>query len=199
MRIEIDNQLISEAARGDLEACGEIYRLLKDPIYGFAYRMTSNRAVAEEITQDVFVFFVQNAQRFDPGKGKLFTFLCGVARNKILNHLNRSGTRMETGGFEPDGRDNLNGGSNETPLKNLLAKEFSAVLLDGIESLSPLQREALLLREMEDMSYQEICEITESDLAVVKGRIHRARRALARSVAPYLEETQAKAYGLHKS
>ncbi|REJ76073.1 MAG: RNA polymerase sigma factor [Acidobacteria bacterium] len=199
MRIEPDRLLIDSAIRGDADACGEIYLLLKDSIYSFAVRMTNDTAVAEEITQDVFVFFVQNGDRFDPDKGSLFSFLCGVARNKILNHLTRSGTRLERSETEPGDLNGTDGSPVGSPLNLLLGKEFSEVLEEGITALSALQREALLLREMEELSYKEISEITETEVSVIKGRIHRARKALAVSLAPYLKDSRTNAYELHRS
>ncbi len=76
--------MIERAGNGDKEAFGEIYFLLKDSIYGFAYRMTNKTSIAEEITQEVFIFFIENSDKYSSEKGTLFSFLCGVARKMVL-------------------------------------------------------------------------------------------------------------------
>lgn len=161
---------------------------MRDSIYGFAYRMTGETGVAEDITQEVFVFLVENPRKYDPERGSLFSFLCGVARNRVLNHLKKSGTRLESNFSEPGGLENRPKGGERSPLRLLLDKEIAAKVEDGIQNLSPFQREVLLLREMEELSYEEIAEITRTDVGVVKGRLYRARRALAEELAPYLKE-----------
>ncbi len=188
MKREITQHLIEKAADGDREAFGEIYFQLRDGIYGFAFRMTNETWIAEEITQEVFMFFIKHPAKFDESRSSLFTFLCGVARNKILNHLKKSGTRLETNGFETKDFENRTNGNGKSPLKNLLDQELSKKVEESVAKLSPFQREALILREMEDFSYEEIASITETDIGVVKSRLYRARRALAKELAPYLTE-----------
>ena len=147
-----------------------------------------NAATAEDITQEVFMFFIKYPEKFDAARGAtLFSFLCGVARNKIFNHLKKSGTRLETNNFETTDFENLTNGNGKSPLKILLDKEFSVKVEECVAKLSPFQREVLLLREMEDFSYEEIARITETEIGVVKSRLYRARRALANELAPYLK------------
>lgn len=188
MKREIKQHLIEQAADGSREAFGEIYFQLRDSIYGFAYRMTNETWIAEEITQEVFVFFIKHPAKFDQSRSSLFTFLCGVARNKILNHLKKKGTRLEGNGFETKDFENRTNGSEKSPLKNLLEKELSKKVEESVAKLSVFQRETLILREMEDFSYEEIAEITQTDTSVVKSRLYRARRALAKELAAYLTE-----------
>lgn len=188
MKREIEQYLIERAVEGDAEAFGEIYRLLRDSIYGFAFRMTNENAIAEDITQEVFMFFIKQPEKFDSSRGAtLFSFLCGVARNKIFNHLKKSGTRLETNNFETVDFENLTNGNAGSPLKILLDKEFSVKVEESVAALSPFQREVLLLREMEDFSYEEIARITETGIGVVKSRLFRARRALANELSPYIK------------
>ena len=198
MKKNIEQNLIEKACRGDKEAFGEIYFSLKDSIYGFAFRMTNKQTIAEEITQEVFIFFIENPEKFDSDKGMLFSYLCGVARNKILNHLKKSGTRLEENNFETEHFELHANSNGNSPLKNLLEKEFSAKVLEIVAELSPLQREVLLLREVEDLSYEEIAEITKTNVGVVKGRLHRARRTLAKEFAPYAKSEEV-LYEVHRS
>lgn len=196
MKREIKQHLIEKAVAGDSEAFAEIYFLLRDLIYGFAYRMTNQRLIAEDITQEVFMFFVEFPEKFDAERASLFTFLCGVARNKILNYLKKSGTRLETNDLEAEMFEiPINGNS---PLKNLLDEEFSAELAKTVGNLSAFQREVLILREMEELSYAEIAEITKTSQSVVKSRLFQARKNLAVELAPYFKNEKEGFYGLHQ-
>jgi RNA polymerase sigma-70 factor (ECF subfamily) len=199
LKLEIQQNLIDRANDGDIDAFTTIYLLLKDSIYGFAYRMTNQTPIAEEIVQEVFVFFIENPEKYRSDRGSLFSFLCGIARNKILNHLKKCGTKLEKNNFEDRDLEVLIKANGNSPLKDLLTKEFSEKVEQSVGELSPFQREVLILREMEDLSYREISEVTKSDIGVVKGRLYRARRSLARELAPYMESKEVKTYELRKS
>ncbi len=198
MKRKIEQHLIEKAVAGDAEAFSEIYFRLKDSIFGFAFRMTGQTSTAEEITQEVFMFFIENPDKFEPAKGSLFLFLCGVARNKILNHLKKSGTRLEMNNFESEHFENFTASNGNSPLKNLLEKEFSEKIEECCAEISPFQREVLLLRELEDLSYEEIAEITKTNIGVVKARLYRARRSLAKDLAPYIKSEEV-LYEVHRS
>ena len=198
MRKNIEQNLIEKACNGDKEAFSEIYFLLKDSLFGFAFRMTNKTSIAEEITQEVFMFFIENSSKYDFEKGNLFSFLCGVARNKILNHLKKSGTRLEANNFEIEHFENLANSNVDSPMGQLLDKEFSEKIEECVAKLSPFQREVLLLRELEDLSYEEIAEITETNVGVVKGRLYRARRTLVSELTPYVKSEEI-LYEVHKS
>jgi len=199
LRKEISQNLINRTRDGDAEAFEEIYFELKDSLFGFAYRMTNKRTIAEEITQEVFIFFIEKPEKYNPEKGSLFSFLCGVARNKILNHLKKSGTRLEANNFETEHFEKLTSTNGNSPIGKLLDKEFSEKLEECVAKLSPFQREVLLLREMEDLSYEEIGKITETNIGVVKGRLHRARKSLSIELAPYVKSEEVNSYEVHRS
>lgn len=194
MKKEIKKELIERAVSGDAEAFAEIYFSLKDSIYGFAYRMTNNSAVAEEIAQEVFIFFIESPFKYRADQGSLFSFLCGVARNKILNYLKKAGTKLEMSNLNREDLENRTNGSGHSPLKNLLSREFEEKLIEGILALSHFQREAIILREMEEMSYSEIARVTETDINTTKARIYRARKNLAQHLTPYLNVEEEKYY-----
>lgn len=198
MRKEIEQHLIEKACDGNAEAFSEIYFRLKDSVYGFSYRMTSQNQIAEEITQEVFMFFIEYPEKYDFKKGPLFSFLCGVARNKIFNHLKKSGTRLEKNNLEKERLETLAGSNGHSPFKELLSKEFSEKIEDSMSKLPPRQREVLLLRELEDLSYQEIAKITGTNVGVVKSRLYRARRNLAGELAPYNNGEEVNTYELSR-
>jgi len=199
LRKKIEQHLIEKASSGNADAFSEIYYLLKDSIWGFAYRMTNHSQIAEDITQEAFMVFIERPEKYEPKKGSLFSFLCGVARNKVLNHLKKSGTRLETNSFETKQFENLASGSMNSPFRELLNKEFSEKIESCVENLSPFQREVLLLREIEDLSYAEIAGITETNVGIVKGRLYRARRALAHELSLCMKSVEVKNYEVHRS
>lgn len=197
MKREIKQFLIEKAIAGDAEAFGEIYFLLRDAIYSFSFRMTNEKFVAEDITQEVFMFFIKFPNKFDASRGELFSFLCGVARNKVFNYFRKSGTRLETVDVDAKDFEDFSNGNGKSPLKILLEREFAEKVEIGIRALAPFQREVLILREMEDFSYEEIACITETDIGIVKSRLYRARRALAQKLAPYLKNDEEYIYEVH--
>ncbi len=197
MKNGIEQNLIDRAVEGDAEAFNEIYFLLRDSIYGFAFRMTNDTAISDDITQEVFMFFIKYPEKFNSSNGTLFSFLCGVTRNKIFNYFKKSGTRLEINNFETKDLENFTNGSGTSPLRDLLDKEFNAKVEECVAKLSPLQREVLLLREMQEFSYEEIAKITETDVGVAKSRLFRARRMLAIWLAPYMKGEEEKVYEMH--
>lgn len=194
MRNNPDKNLIEKANKGDSKAFSEIYFALRGIIYGFSSRMLGDFVTAEDVTQEVFLFFIENPHKFDAERGELLSFLCGVARNRILHRLRRDNFRAEIlqedlGEFdEPIDLNSCN------PLKNLLDEELSEKVEAGIARLPFLQREVLVLREMEELSYEEIARITETEISAVKSRLFRARRNLAKELAPYWLTNEEKSY-----
>jgi RNA polymerase sigma-70 factor, ECF subfamily len=188
----IEKQLIEKAVNGDSKAFSEIYFALRGSVYGFAYRMLRETAMAEDITQEAFIFLIENPNRFDSERGELLPFLCGIVRNKIIQHFRKHGTKLEV--FEDDFSKYDDFESSDNPLNQLLNEELNEKIEEKIAELPPLQREVLILREIEELPYQEIARITETDLNQVKVRLHRARKALANDLKPYLVGSEEKYY-----
>lgn len=180
-----EQNLVRQISRGDEAALSEIYRIYHVRVYGFAYRMTLNQAAAEDITHEVFVFLIEHPDRFQTERGSLLTFLCAVARNLVMNHLRRK-HHSDIGFDELENFDVLEDETQNNPLTDLLNRELAGRIENCIAELPPLQREAIILREYQELSYEEIARVTEADLSAVKARLHRARRALARNLAAYV-------------
>lgn len=193
MKPTLSLDVIEKAIEGDAAAFTELYFALRDPIYCFVYRMLNDASRAEDISQEVFVFFIENSKKYDADRGSLFSFLCGVARNRVFAHLKKTGTRLEAYQDETDDFAVSGNGFGANPLSLVLGQELSTRIAENIAMLSPLQREAIILRELNDLTYEEIAEVTETDVNTVRSRLYRARRSLALTLAPYLinnEETQ---------
>jgi len=198
LKPKIENELVEKALSKDPIAFGDLYFALRGSIYGFAFRMLRERTLAENVTQEVFMYLFENPDRFDSDIGDLLPFLCGITRNKILGHFRKHGTKLEVseddmGNFAE--QDDL--GSN--PLTDLLDEELNEKIEEEIAALSPVFREVLILREIEELSYKEICKITDTDLNLVRVRIHRARKKLANALKPYLVRGEEKHYEVSRN
>lgn len=191
MKKEINENLIEKALHGDMELFSAIYFALRGSIYGFVFRMVRENSLAEDITQDTFIFLLENTEKFDAQRGSLLSFLCGVARHKVMRYFRKHSTRSEyheedLNSFETAENSDLN------QLEGLLKKELTQKIEEEILKLPVLYREVLILREMEELSYAEIASITNTDLNQVKIRLYRARKKIAEELKPYFVEAKEK-------
>lgn len=141
--------------------------------------MTKSATVAEDIAQDVFLFLLRHPERFNPARGSLRAFLLGVTRNLALKHW-RDERRW----------DDLNDDRFLAPPLDMDRHDTAAMVDEAIRSLPPLQREALILAEYEELSLEEIATAVEAEIGTVKSRLHRARENLRRMLAPLKARTR---------
>ena len=156
----------------------------KDAVYRFAWRMTRSATVAEDIAQECFLALLRLPDRYDPKRGLLRAFLLGVARNLALKHW-RSENR-----WDPFDEERF----VAQPVDER-SREAADLVGEAIHSLPPLQREALILAEYEEMSLEEIACAVEAEVGAVKARLHRARENLRRMLAPLREQRRSKTHG----
>ena len=148
----------------------------KDSVYRFAYRMTGSEQTAQDIVQECFLALWRKPSAYDSRRGTLRPFLLGTARHLIFRQW-RKGRLLE-----PLDDEHFVCG----PL-DLIGMERAATVAKAVQMLPPLQREALILAEYEEMSLDDIAHTTEAEVAAVKSRLHRARQHLRRMLAPILE------------
>ncbi len=156
----------------------EIYAAHRDPLFRFAYRLTGSQSTAEDLVHDCFVGLFRNG--FDPKLGTIRTYLYSAVRNLTRKHYRDSGREYDLG--ETDHVSVL-----ESALDSMVAHETAELVRFAIESLPPLQREALVLFEYEELSLEEVCAVVCADLAAVKSRLYRARERLRKVLAPLRE------------
>jgi RNA polymerase sigma-70 factor (ECF subfamily) len=177
-----DEALLKRAVAGDQAAFLELYDRHRQPIFRFAYRLLGEVDIAEDITHDCFLSLIRKPENFRPERASLRTYLFAAARNLALKHFRNSG--RETGLDEVTEEAQLS--RRPGPLRKLLDEELAAEVRRAVFSLAPLQREALILFEYEELSLNEIAEITGADVGAVKGRLYRARERLKSILRPYL-------------
>jgi RNA polymerase sigma-70 factor (ECF subfamily) len=178
--------------KGNELAFAELVRRHQGGVLNFTYRMVQNRHIAEELTQEVFIALVKNAQRYQP-LAKFTTYLYTIASNIVTKEWNRQKRRpklLGLFGWLPS----RNNEEDINPLDQLEDKkanvvaafqqgEISEAVNVALGYLPPHQREAFVFRRFQEMSYQEIADIVSAPVGTIKSRVVRAERALR----PHLE------------
>jgi RNA polymerase sigma-70 factor (ECF subfamily) len=169
-----DEQLLKQAANGDTAAFQILYERYRDPIFRFAYRLLGSVAAAEDVAHDCFLSLIKEPGRFDAAKASLRTYLYAAARNLAAKRYNSFAreTNLEGLNEEPLAAD------RHEPIRRVLDDELAGEVERAIASLPPLQREALVLFEYEDLSLAEIAQVVGVDSGAVKARLFRARETL---------------------
>jgi RNA polymerase sigma-70 factor (ECF subfamily) len=173
---------------GDGAAWEELARTQHRRIYGICYRFTGSQSDAEDQTQEVFLKMYRNLSSFDPTKGGFTTWLTTLTRNLLVDNYRRS--RLERAS---DSLDETYSGEEDGPTKaerlvdsgksqeqHVAGLELKAQIQAALAQVSPDLREAVILRDLEDMDYKEIAEILGVPQGTVKSRISRGRAELAR-------------------
>jgi RNA polymerase sigma-70 factor (ECF subfamily) len=180
-----DERLLAEAGRGDEAAFLALYERHRDAVFGFAYRLLGSTELAEDVAHDCFLSLLKKHDSFDPARASLRTYLLAAARNLAMKHFR--GARGE------DALDDLAEEpfvpERHGPLHQLLDEELSQEVRRAIDSLPPLQREALVLFEYEELMLSEIALVVGADVGTVKARLHRARQRLRKQLAPYFRSS----------
>jgi RNA polymerase sigma-70 factor, ECF subfamily len=172
-----DPELLLAAQQGSSDAIATLYHRHGPLIYRFTLRLSRDSAVAEEITQEVFLALLRDTSRYDANRGAaLSTWLCGIARRQLWRHFERTqrfvpiDTLDEP--FDPPSFD-------EGPAELLSRAEALAILRDGLDSLPLILKEVVILCELEELTYQQVALILAIPIGTVRSRLHRARARLA--------------------
>jgi len=173
-----DDVLLRKAARGDEEAFTLVYRRHQAALYRFALRMTGSRWAAEEIVQDIFMTLVREPRKYDPKRGALSAFLFGVARNRILKHLERMPREVPLEDEKEDGKNKGLPRETVTPAVWAEARERMEQVRAAVLELPTEFREAVVLCELEEMSYEEAAQRMGCPIGTVRSRLHRGRALL---------------------
>jgi RNA polymerase sigma-70 factor (ECF subfamily) len=176
--VETDAALLRRAKRGEETALLTLYQRHRMPAFRFAYRLTGSAAEAEYIVQECFLSIL-GRESFDAGQASLRTYLFGIVRHLASKRSLRMECEREDN--EADDRAGV-----ADPLRDLLTSERAAMVEQAVAALPLLQREALIMFEYEEMSLEEIAEITGAEVNAVKPRLFRARESLRRRLVPLL-------------
>jgi RNA polymerase sigma-70 factor, ECF subfamily len=167
-----DEQLMLAFSSGSAEAFTELFARYKQPIFGFFRRRVLDRARAEELTQETFLAVVHAAPRYQ-ARALFRTYLYAIGSKLLRSYRRKAAFR---GAFLVRATRQC-----EPPVRNTTEEEVS--LRQAIEKLDRTDREVLLLREFEELSYTEIAELLHLPLNTVRSRLFRARTALRELLA----------------
>ncbi|MEO6806568.1 MAG: RNA polymerase sigma factor [Edaphobacter sp.] len=181
-------KLVRQCMAGDSQSWQQLVVSQHRRIYAICYRFTGSGNDAEDLTQEVFLKLYKNLASFDLQKGSFQTWITTLARNLLVDHFRR--TRLErasesldaTFDGEDDGPtmgDKL-ADSRPSQEHHVAGLELKVRVQNALKQLSPELREAVILRDLEDMDYKEISQILRIPEGTVKSRISRGRGELAR-------------------
>jgi RNA polymerase sigma-70 factor, ECF subfamily len=177
-----DAELVACALAGQEDAFRGLVNRHQRSVFNLLARMLRNPSLAEEITQETFLKAFKNLRAFDPGY-KFSNWILRIAHNAAIDAMRRAGP-AEVSLDEPDERGGTAAERVEDPhgdqAERLLERrELSTVLSTALDQLRPEYRQMVVLRYQEELSYEEIAEITGLPLGTIKSHLHRARAEMA--------------------
>ncbi|MBC8031300.1 MAG: RNA polymerase sigma factor [Pyrinomonadaceae bacterium] len=182
-----DTELLQRMLAGDEEALTTLYRRRQGGIYRFVMQMCGSRVLAEDVTQEVFIVLIRDAQTFDPARGSLNSFLVGVARNLLLQRLRRERFYAPLEEDEAEQTPIYNS-ANVEPLEDLSRTEAIASLRAAVSALPTRYREVVVLCDLQEISYVEAAEVLGCAVGTVRSRLHRGRALLIEKLRPARKE-----------
>src|SRR5919197_5790465 len=176
-----DAELLRLMLAGDEEAFTALYRRRQGGVYRFALRMSGSEALAEDVVQETFMVLMRDGRNFDPARGSLAAYLYGIARNHVLRAFERERAHVpfDEGADESLEAPHENLVARPDPLGDLTRGEMVERLRLAVLALPTHYREALVLCELEEMSYAEAAAALSCAIGTVRSRLHRARAMLA--------------------
>ena len=179
--LDPDSSLISRCLSGEETAWEELVRLHTRRVFGLCYRFTGRDSEAQDLTQEVFVRVFRTLRTFRAAEGSFATWLARVTRNLLIDHYRRTRQDRVTDSIE-DQLPVLEEGvaAPARPDSALAGREASEILQAALQKLSPDLREAVILRDLQEMEYREIAAVLRIPEGTVKSRINRGRVELAR-------------------
>jgi RNA polymerase sigma-70 factor (ECF subfamily) len=180
--------LVRRCVAGDASAWEEIVRLHNRRIYNICYRFTGSSDDAEDLTQEVFIKIYRTLGSYEVDRGAFATWLTTVTRNLLVDHFRKARQDRMTDSIDaapgqdeeaPTLSDQL-ADPAATPDQRLATRETQRMVHQALQKLSPELREAVILRDLQDMDYKEIAAVLKVPEGTVKSRINRGRTELAR-------------------
>lgn len=173
---------------GDAEAWQQLVRSQHRRVYGICYRFTGSQTDAEDLTQDVFIKLYRSLGSFDPAKGAFQTWITTLTRNLLVDHFRRTRQDRATDSLDVTYSEDGDGPTRAEQLADTRAsqhdsfaqRQMRARIQDALKQISPELREAVILRDLQDMDYKEIAQVLRVPEGTVKSRISRGRGELAR-------------------
>ena len=175
-----DSELLRLIAAGDERAFTTVYRTHQARMYRFALLMSGSTAIAEDVTQEVFIVLMREAARYDPSRGSLSAYLYGIARNHVLRCLDRDRSHV------PIAEESDDGGTIPLtrliaqcdPLDDLTRNEVIKSVRKAVLALPARYRDVVVLCDFQELSYAEAATILGRPVGTVCSRLHRGHALL---------------------
>ena len=180
--LDPDLSLVSRCLRSDETAWEELVRLNTRKVYGLCYRFTGSASEAQDLTQEVFLRVFRTIASFRSTEGSFGTWLARVTRNLLIDHYRRTRQERVTDSIEEQlpMLEEAGAAAAARPDQAVAGREASEILQANLQKLSPDLREAVILRDLQEMEYREIAEVLGIPEGTVKSRINRGRAELGR-------------------
>jgi RNA polymerase sigma-70 factor, ECF subfamily len=178
-----DSELLQSMLAGDENALAALYRRRRSSVYRFALQMCGSQALAEDVTQEVFMVLIRERPAFDPARDSLNAFLLGVARNHVLRRLRRERFYVALA-EDSDNKGSTNDDAARGPLDKLTRTEAIESVRRSVLALPERYREVVVLCDLQEMSYAEAAAVLGCAVGTVRSRLHRARGLLIAKLRP---------------
>ena len=198
VRSQEEAAIVAELKSGSEAAYAWLIGEFQQPVYGLVYRVVNDPADAADTTQDVFLKVFRGIKQFH-GESSLKTWIYRIALHEAANRRRwwfRHKARETS--IEPADSESMSAGDHamqlaltdhaESPFENVAHHEVQARVEEELRKVPEPYRTTLILRDLEEMSYEEIAELLEISLGTVKSRLTRGREALRQRLAPYVRE-----------
>jgi RNA polymerase sigma-70 factor (ECF subfamily) len=175
-----DDELLRLMMAGDEGAFTALYRRRSAGVYRFAMQMSGSEAIAEDVTQEVFLALMSDATRFDSTRGSLSSYLYGIARNHVLRRLERDRPFVQIVDNSEEGGESHAElwVADGNPHDDLARSEMIGRLRQAVLALPEHYREVVVLCDLHEMSYVEAAHALGCAVGTVRSRLHRARSLL---------------------
>jgi RNA polymerase sigma-70 factor (ECF subfamily) len=189
-----DAELVRQCLAGDHGAWETIVRQYTPRVYNLAYRFTGRFDEAEDLTQEVFLKIYRTLKSYRSDSGALLTWIVRIGRNHLIDHYRKYKTeRTHTDPLEAEyDKAEENPARYANPAQALEQRELSERVHKALLKVTEDLREAVILRDLEEFTYEEIADMLKLPLGTVKSRINRGRVELARILGPKREPDRAK-------
>lgn len=177
---QTDEQLLAQALDGNEDAFTALYRRRQGPVYRFALHMSGSPQVAEEVTQEVFLFLLQRGRDFDPERAALGAYLFGVARNYVRRALEKSYSEAMT--MSPAEDDDPALVTDIDPVEDMARNQASRAVWKAVLSLPEHYREVVVLCDLQEQTYADAAVALGCALGTVRSRLHRAHDILVKKL-----------------
>lgn len=180
-RMEQDHALVDDCLNGSDGAWEQLVRNHTRLVYGACYRFTGRADDAHDLTQDVFLRVFRSLHTYQPKAGAFRTWLIRLTRNLLIDHYRKTKKDQVLDALEDEAYHlEQTSGATARADSMLKGREAGELLQRGLGKLSPDLREAVILRDLQELEYREIAQSLDIPEGTVKSRINRGRRELAR-------------------